>query len=227
MKRTKFDPNQLQIDFLATYRRMLVSLGNAQNLPVNEAVFVKLTDHWESTRQMPADLLFQKSPVEAVVYRLAKHDQRMQFPKEIIAGELRGVPGMTGFASSFREGAWIILPYEVGSAYKQLFLHILTAAIGLDKLYPSRNELLAEAERVALAALMPETEIQSFFGARLSRFPDSFRLDVSNYFNLPFEYVLKRAHQLGVITDEVLENAKNDTIRSTRRPQSTRIGTAA
>ncbi len=201
---------------------MLVSLGNSQNLPVNEAIFVKLTDQWESTHELPADLLFQKSPVEAVVYRLSKFDERLQFPDELIAGDLRGVQGLTGFAAKFREQGWVILPSELSGAYRQLFLHILAAAIGLDHLYSNRGELLAEAERVALAALLPEAEVRSFFGVRLSRFPDSFRMDVANYFNLPFESVLKRAHQLGIISDDVLETAKSGTVRSTRRPQSSR-----
>ena len=176
-----------------------------------------MSDQWENNRQLPADLLFQKSPAEAVVYRLSKSDDRLQFPEELIAGDLRGVPGLTGFAAKFREQGWVILPNELSGAYKQLYLHILTAAIGLEHLYTNRNELLAEAERVALAALLPETEIRSFFGVRLSRFPDSFRMDVSNYFNLPFELVLKRAHQLEIISDTVLESATNDALRPTRR----------
>ncbi|MGM9506491.1 hypothetical protein ACS5NO_02160 [Larkinella sp. GY13] len=217
MRRTKFNPNQFQIDFLAAFRRMLVSLGDSQSSPVNETIFVKLSDQWENNRQLPADLLFQKSPVEALVYRLSKSDDRLQFPEEVIAGDLRGIPGLTGFAAKFREQGWVILPNELSGAYKQLYLHILTAAIGLEHLYTNRNELLAEAERVALAALLPETEIRSFFGVRLSRFPDSFRMDVSNYFNLPFELVLKRAHQLEIISDTVLESAKSDALRPTRR----------
>ena len=217
MRRTKFNPNQFQIDFLAAFRRMLVSLGDSQSSPVNETIFVKLSDQWENNRQLPTDLLFQKSPVEAVVYRLSKSDDRLQFPEELIAGDLRGVPGLTGFAAKFREQGWVILPNELTGAYKQLYLHILTAAIGLEHLYTTRNELLAEAERVALAALLPETEIRSFFGVRLSRFPDSFRMDVSNYFNLPFELVMKRAHQLEIISDTVLESAKSDALRPARR----------
>jgi hypothetical protein len=223
MRRTKFNPNQFQIDFLAAFRRMLVSLGDSQNSPVNETIFVKLSDQWENNRQLPADLLFQKSPVEAVVYRLSKSDDRLQFPDDLIAGDLRGVPGLTGFSAKFREQGWVILPNELSGAYKQLYLHILAAAIGLDHLYSSRNELLAEAERVALAALLPETEIRSFFGVRLSRFPDSFRMDVSNYFNLPFEFVLKRAHQLEIISDTVLESAKNDALRPARRTQVKKV----
>ncbi|KAA9353518.1 hypothetical protein [Larkinella humicola] len=223
MRRTKFNPNQFQIDFLAAFRRMLVSLGDSQNSPVNETVFVKLSDQWENNRQLPADLLFQKSPVEAVVYRLSKSDDRLHFPEELIAGDLRGVPGLTGFAAKFREQGWVILPNELSGAYKQLYLHILTAAIGLEHLYTNRNELLAEAERVALAALLPETEIRSFFGVRLSRFPDSFRMDVSNYFNLPFEFVLKRAHQLEIISDTILESAQNDALRSARRTQVKKV----
>jgi len=221
MKR-KYIPGQLQIDFLSAHRRVLISLGTAQDLPANEAVFIKLTDQWESKRQMPADLLFQKSPVEAVVYRLQKTDDRLRFPTEIIAGELRGVMGLTGFAGVFREQGWVILPYELANPYKTVFLHILTAALGLEYLFPNRSELLAEAESLALQALLPEADVRSFFGARLTRFPDSFRLDVANYFNLPFEYVLKRAFQLGVITEEVMENALNSPTRSTRRPQSSR-----
>ncbi|MFC5412170.1 hypothetical protein ACFPMF_22785 [Larkinella bovis] len=217
MRRTKFNPNQFQIDFLAAFRRMLVSLGDSQNLLVNETIFVKLSDQWENNRQLPADLLFHKSPVEAVVYRLSKTDERLQFPEDLVAGDLRGIPGLTGFAAKFREQGWVILPNELAGAYKQLYLHILTAALGLEHLYANRTELLAEAEKVALAALLPETEIRSFFGVRLSRFPDSFRMDVSNYFNLPFESVLKRAHQLEIISDAVLEGAKNDAIRTTRR----------
>ncbi|RCR68782.1 hypothetical protein [Larkinella punicea] len=223
MRRTKFNPNQFQIDFLAAFRRMLVSLGDSQSSPVNETIFVKLSDQWENNRQLPADLLFQKSPVEAVVYRLSKSDDRLQFPEEVIAGDLRGIPGLTGFAAKFREQGWVILPNELSGAYKQLYLHILTAALGLEHLYTNRNELLAEAERVALAALLPETEIRSFFGVRLSRFPDSFRMDVSNYFNLPFELVLKRAHQLEIISDTVLESAKSDALRPSRRTTAKKV----
>ncbi|KAB7731461.1 hypothetical protein F5984_11780 [Rudanella paleaurantiibacter] len=226
MARTKNNPNQLSIDFLASFRRMLVSLGSADKLIYNESVFTRLTDQWESKRVIPADLLFQKSPVEAVVYRLQKQDSRLRFPDEMIAGELRGVEGLTGFAAKFREQGWVILPAELSGMYKNLFLNILTAAIGLDHAYTSKQELLPEAERVALAALLPEEEVRKFFGIRLSRFPDSFRSEVSNYFNLPFESVMKRALHIGAITEEVLEENLNNRqpIRSTtlRRPSSSR-----
>jgi hypothetical protein len=207
MARTKYYPGQLQIDFLAAFRQMLVSLGNAGNLPQNEALFMKLTDQWESTRTLPADLLFQKSPVEAVVYRLKKQDDRLAFPHDVVAGELRGTSGLTGFSAKFRQQGWVILPAELSGMYKNLFLNILTASVGLDHLYANRRELLTEAERVALASLLPESEMKKFFGIRLSRFPDSFRAEVSNFFNLPFEYVLKRAQHMGAVSDEAVEVA--------------------
>ncbi|GAA4399444.1 hypothetical protein GCM10023187_11270 [Nibrella viscosa] len=225
MKRARYNPNQLQIDFLAAYRRMLVSLGSPENLPFNEAMFVRLTDQWESTRVIPADLLFTKSPVEAVVYRMQKDDERLRFPAELVAGELRGEQGLTGFSAMFREQGWVILPAELSGMYKNLFLNILTASIGLDHLYTSRSDLLAEAERVALASLLPEEEVRSFFGARLSKFPDSFRSEVSSYFNLPFEYVLKRANHIGAVSEQVLQDAKSSKpVRADnlRRPQSSR-----
>lgn len=209
MARTKYHPSQLQIDFLAAFRQMLVSLGTSENLPQNEALFVRMTDQWESTRVIPADLLFQKSPVEAVVYRLKKQDDRLAFPDDMIAGELRGTPGLTGFSAKFRQQGWIILPAELSGMYKNLFLSILTASVGLEHLYANRRELLAEAERVALASLLPEAEMKKFFGIRLSRFPDSFRSEVSNYFNLPFEYVLKRAQHMGAVSDEAVEEASS------------------
>ena len=225
MARTKYHPSQLQIDFLANFRQMLVSLGNADNLPQNEALFVRMTDQWESKQVLPADLLFQKSPVEAVVYRLTKVDDRLQFPTDLIAGELRGTPGLTGFAAKFREQGWVILPAELSGMYKNLFLNILTAAIGLEHLFGNRRDLLAEAERVALASLLPEVEIKKFFGIKLSRFPDSFRSEVSNYFNLPFEYVLKRALHMGAVSEEAVEEAANPrTVRPNllRKPVSSR-----
>lgn len=231
MKYGRSIPNQMQIDFLAAFRRMLVSLGNAENLPFNESMFVKLTDQWEQTRVIPADLLFQKSPIEAVVFRLQKDDRdgghnRLKFPAELIAGELRGTPGLTGFSAIFREQGWVILPAELPGMYKNLFLNILAASIGLDHAYASRTELLAEAERVALAALLPELEVRKFFGIKLSRFPDSFRTEVSNYYNLPFEYVLKRANHLGLVSETVLDEARTDNkpVRSTilRKPISSR-----
>lgn len=222
MKRGRSIPNQLQIDFLATFRRMLVSLGNAENRPFNESMFVKLTDQWEENRVIPADLLFQKSPIDAVVFRLQKEDResgqnRLRFPAELIAGELRGTPGLTGFSAMFRQQGWVILPAELSGMYKNLFLNILAASIGLDALYSSRAELLAEAERVALAALLPELEVRKFFGIKLSRFPDSFRHEVSAYYNLPFDYVLKRASHLGLVSEAVLEEARTDNkpVRST------------
>ncbi len=210
MKRGRYNPNQLQIDFLASYRQMLISLGKPDQLALNEGLFVRLTDHWDNHGQLPTDLLFQKSPVEAVVFRLKKAEPdagRLQFPTQLVAGEIRGVPGLTGFAATFREQGWLVLPAELPSPYKNLFLNILTAAIGLSAHYPMRSELLAEAERTALAALLPEAEIRKFFGIKLSRFPDSFRNEVSTYFNLPFESVLKRANQLGAVSDEVFEDA--------------------
>lgn len=225
MKRRSIS-NQLQIDFLAAFRRMLISLGNPDNLPVNESLFMRMTDQWENTQVMPADLLFHKSPIEAVVFRLQKTDDRLQFPSELIAGEIRGEQGLTGFSAKFRDQGWVILPAELSAMYKNLFLNILGASIGLEYLYPSRIELLAEAERVALAAMLPEEEVRKFFGLRLSKFPDSFRSEVANYFNLPFDYVLKRANHLGLVSEQVIEEVRANTqsLRSAplRRPQSSR-----
>lgn len=223
MKKGRSYPNQLQIDFLASFRQMLVSLGSSENLPVNENLFMVMTDQWENTRAIPANLLFQKSPIEAVVFRLQKTDERLRFPDELIAGEIRGEQGLTGFSAKFREQGWVILPAELSAMYKNLFLNILSASIGLEYLYPSRKELLAEAEKVALAAMLPEAEVRKFFGLRLSRFPDSFRSEVANYFNLPFDYVLKRANHLGMVSEQVIEEAR-EPMRSTilRRPQSSR-----
>lgn len=224
MKKGRSNPNQLQIDFLASFRQMLVSLGNAENLPVNESLFMRMTDQWENTRAIPADLLFTKSPVEAVVFRLQKTDERLQFPTELVAGEIRGEKGLTGFSAKFREQGWVILPAELSAMYKNLFLNILASSVGLEHLYPSRKELLAEAERVALTAMLPEAEVRKFFGLRLSRFPDSFRSEVANYFNLPFDYVLKRANHLGMVSEQVIEEANTQLLRSPilRRPQSSR-----
>ena len=215
MKR-RSNPNQIQIDFLASFRRMLISLGSPENLPVNESLFLRMTDQWENTRVLPADLLFHKSPVEAVVFRMQKVDResgqnQLRFPSELVAGEIRGEQGLTGFSAMFREQGWIIIPAELSAMYKNLFLNILTASIGLEHRYPSRIELLAEAERTALAAMLPEEEVRKFFGLRLSKFPDSFRSEVSNYFNLPFDYVLKRANHLGFVSEQVIEESRTNT----------------
>lgn len=206
---------------------MLVSLGGPEKLPANESLFMRMTDQWENTQVMPADLLFHKSPVEAIVFRLQKTDpDRLRFPAELIAGEIRGEQGLTGFSAQFREQGWVILPAELSAMYRNLFLNILTASVGLEHLYPSRPVLLAEAERVALAAMLPEEEIRKFFGLRLSRFPDSFRSEVVNYYNLPFDYVLKRANHAGLVSEQVIEESRSNTqpLRSTllRRPQSSR-----
>ena len=215
MARTKQYPGQLQIDFLAAFRRTLISLGNANNLPQNEALFVRMTDEWDRKQVLPADLLFQKSPVEAVVYRLQKQAEatnnplQLHFPPDLVAGELRGTPGLTGFSAMFREQGWIMLPAELSGTYKHLFLTILTASLGLQHHFADRRDLLAEAERVALASLLPTDEMAKFFGIKLSRFPDSFRQEVANYFNLPFEYVLKRALHLGVVSAEAVAEAAN------------------
>lgn len=224
MKKGRPNPNQLQIDFLAAFRRMLISLGRADSIPVSESLFMRMTDQWEATRALPATLLFQKSPIEAIVFRLQKTDDRLQFPDEFIAGELRGEQGLTGFSAKFRDQGWVILPAELSSMHKSLFLNILAASVGLEHLYPNRKELLVEAERVALAAMLPESEIRKFFGLRLTRFPDSFRSEVANYFNLPFDYVLKRANHLGMVSEQVIEEAltAGQPLRSSlaRRPNS-------
>ena len=80
--------------------------------------------------------------------------------------------------------------------------------------------------KLETAALLPEAEIRNFFGLRLSRFPDSFRSEVSAYFNLPFDYVLKRALHMGAVSEEVAEENRSNRqpIRATalRRPTSRR-----
>lgn len=218
MARSKQHPNQLAIDFLAAYRRMLISLGTPDKLVYNESMFARLTDQWDQSHVLPVDVLFQKLPVEAVVYRMQKTDDRLQFPDTMMAGELRGVDGLTGFSGLFRDQGWIMLPAELTGMYKNLFLAILTASIGLEKLYASRQELLAEAERVALATLLPEADIRNFFGLRLTKFPDSFRSEVSGYFNLPFDFILKRAYHLGAVSAEVFDEAGNTRkLRTTSR----------
>lgn len=229
MKRARSNPGQFQIDFLANFRRMLVSLGSPENLPVNESLFLRMTDQWENTRVLPADLLFIKSPIEAIVFRMKKLDadtNRLRFPEEFIGGEVRGEQGLTGFSAKFREQGWVILPAELSAMYKNLFLNILTAAVGLEHLNLSKTELLAESERTALSAMLPEEEVRKFFGLRLSKFPDSFRSEVANYFNLPFEYVLKRANHLGMVSEQVIEEARSNSqsVRTTalRRVQSNR-----
>ena len=227
MKKGRSNPNQFQIDFLAAFRKMLISLGSPENLPVNESLFMRMTDQWENTRVMPATILFQKSPVEAVVFRLQKLDQesgqnRLRFPDEFIAGEIRGEQGLTGFSARFREQGWVILPAELSAMYKNLFLNILSASVGLQHLYPVKKELLAEAERVALEAMLPEAEVRKFFGLRLSRFPDSFRAEVINYYNVPFDYVLKRASHLGMVSEQAIEDSRQvQPLRTAmaRRPQ--------
>lgn len=218
MARTKFNPSQLSIDFLAGFRQILVSLGSPDKLLYNESVFTKLTDQWEAKRTIPADLLFHKSPVDAVAYQLKKSDDRLVFPTELIGGEIRGVQNLTGFAALFREQGWVILPTELSGMDKNLNLNVLTAAVGLSKLYVGKKDLFDEAERVALAALLPEAEIRNFFGLRLSKYPDSFRSEVSNYFNLPFASVLKRAQQLGIVSETVA-----DDTRPVRQPLHTTL----
>lgn len=217
MKRVRSNHGQLQIDFLANFRQMLVSLGGPENLPVNESLFLRMTDQWEATHVLPADLLFTKSPIEAIVFRMKKLDvdtNRLQFPTELIGGEIRGEQGLTGFAATFRGQGWVILPAELSAMYRNLFLNILTAAVGLSHLNLPRTELPVEAERVALSAMLPEDEVRKFFGLRLSKFPESFRNEVANYFNLPFDYVLKRANHLGMVSEQVIDEA--------RHPQTTR-----
>ncbi len=212
MKRVRSNSGQLQIDFLANFRQMLVGLGGPENLPVNESLFLRMTDQWEATQVLPADLLFTKSPIEAIVFRMKKLDadtNRLQFPTELIGGEIRGERGLTGFAALFREQGWIILPAELSAMYRNLFMNILTAAVGLAHLNLSKIELLVEAERTALSAMLSEEEVRKFFGLRLSRFPESFRNEVANYFNLPFEYVLKRANHLGMVSEQVIDEARH------------------
>ncbi|GAB4026731.1 DUF2442 domain-containing protein [Spirosoma gilvum] len=192
---------QIQIDFLAAFRQLLISLGTAENLPVNEQLFIRLTDYWEHTHNIPPTVLFKGIPIETIVTRLQKSDRRLRFPNEFIAGEIRSEQGLTGFSAKFREQGWIILPAELSTTYKNLFLNILVASIGLEYLYPSRRELLTEAEHVALEAMVPEVEIRKFFGVNLTRYPDSFRNEVANYFNIPFDYLLKRANYLGLVRE--------------------------
>ena len=212
MKRVRSNPGQFQIDFLANFRRMLVSMGGPENLPVNESLFLRMTDQWEATHVLPADLLFTKSPIEAIVFRMKKLDadtNRLRFPAELIGGEIRGEQGLTGFAATFREQGWVILPAELSAMHRNLFLNILTAAVGLEHLNLPKSELLAEAERTALSAMLPEDEVRKFFGLRLSKFPESFRSEVANYFNLPFDYVMKRANHLGMVSEQVVDEARN------------------
>ncbi|MCY7357645.1 MAG: hypothetical protein LH609_09260 [Rudanella sp.] len=43
------------------------------------------------------------------------------------------------------------------------------------------------------------------YGSRSVAGADSFRSEVSAYFNLPFDYILKRALHVGAVSEEVAE----------------------
>lgn len=195
---------KLQTDYLADFRRIIISMGGVEDLPVNENLFFRLTDQWELDHSIPDDLIFHRIPTDDIISRLKKsslHETKHKFhlPNGIICGEVQGEQGFTGFSAIFRDQGWLVLPSELSERYKYLYTNILVASIGLEYAYPKRQELLVETERLALASMLPQDEMVKLFGLRLSTFPESYREEVANHFNVPFDYVLKRANHLGLL----------------------------
>lgn len=165
----------------------------------------------------PAGEVADVSSAQDVVSQLKV---KLPFPEVIKVAQLHhAVPDFTGFSALFRQKGWIFITAQADANERCYHTYLLTASLGLYPSYPNATTLAQRAEQLVFDSLLPETEVSSFFREGITKIPGYLAADIADFFKVPFPVVLKRALQLGVISDEQYRNYMNVQPEASGKPR--------
>ena len=194
--------NQLPLDFSVRGNRIVLHLGQVESVRAADELFQGLVDgEWMIE---PAGEVADISYAQDIVHQIG---HKLPYPEGIKIAQLHQVnEPFKGFSAIYRQKGWVFVNAASDINERNYQIHLLTVSLGLSSLYPSVSSLAARSEQLIFEALLPYSDVESFFRNDILKIPGSLASDIANFFKVPFPMVLKRALQLHIITDEQYRN---------------------
>ncbi|TDE11065.1 hypothetical protein [Dyadobacter psychrotolerans] len=190
--------NQLPLDFSVRGNRIVLHLGQVESQRSADALFDGLVDgDWMIE---PAGEAADISYAQDIVHQIG---HKLPYPEGIKIAQLHHVEDVfKGFSAIYRQKGWVFVNAKADINERNYQIHLLTVSLGLSSSYPTTVSLANRAEQLIFEALLPYSEVESFFRDDISKIPGFLASDIANFFKVPFPMVLKRALQLHIISDE-------------------------
>lgn len=196
--RKKTSNNQLSLTFTFHNDHLVYAPPYLTNLQESEILFAKLVDgSWSVDITTEENPLFSADPI------LAHLTAKLAYPEIVkIAHVHHSSPHFVGFSAIYKQVGLIFLNAASDLNTKNYYSYLLTSTLGLTSMYKDKVLLGERAEKLVFEKLLPSDDVKSFFYERITSIPPIVAANISEYFKVPFEYVLKRALQLQFITPE-------------------------
>lgn len=207
--------NQLPLDYSVRGNRIVLHLGQIENMRVAETLFEGLVNgEWVIE---PAGEVADISYAQDIVHQIG---HKLPYPDGIKIAQLHGVDeSFKGFSAIYHQKGWVFVNAKTDINERNYQIHLLTVSLGLSSAYPSKTSLARRSEQLVFDALLPYADVESFFRSDISTIPAFLAFDIANFFKVPFQMVLKRALNQLIITDEQFRNFMTVQPRSSTKPR--------
>ncbi|MFB9295191.1 hypothetical protein [Persicitalea jodogahamensis] len=194
--------NQLPLDYSAHCDRIVLTLGQVESQEAAESLFNDLVaGNWLIE---PAGEVADVSSAQDIIHTIGL---KLPYPETVKVAQLHGMGDVfTGFSAVFRQKGWVFINAAADANERCYHTYLLTLSLGLSRTYPNQTSLAQRAEQLVFETLLSPKEVGSFFHDGVSRIPPYLAADIADFFKVPFPMVLKRALQLGIVTDEQYRN---------------------
>jgi hypothetical protein len=207
--------NQLRLDYSVRGNRIVLPLGQIESQRAAESLFESLVNgEWviEPAGEI-ADISYAQDIVEQIGHRLP-------YPEGIKIAQLHFADdNFKGFSAIYNQKGWVFVNAKADLNERNYQIHLLTVTLGLSSAYPARTSLASRSERLVFEALLPYKDVESFFRNNISTIPGFLAFDISNFFKVPFQIVLKRALQLQIISDDQYRNFMTVEVKALSKPR--------
>lgn len=194
--------NQLPLDFTARGDRIVFCGGNANHQLVSEKIFEGLlAGEWGLE---PSGDWCELVSAEEIIRHIG---HRLPYPEVVkIARMQRDEADFIGFAAVYKQRGWVFVSDWIDANERNYTQYFLTVILGLYLTYPNRESLEARALSIIAELLLPAKEVSTFFHAEVSKISPILAADIADYFKAPFGVVLRRAFDLGIVSEAQFES---------------------
>ena len=190
--------NQLPLDFSVRGNRIILQLGQIESQKSANAIFKDLVEGVLVIE--PAGEAADISYAQDIVHQIG---HKLPYPEGIKIAQLHHVEEVfKGFSAIYHQKGWVFVNAAAEINERNYQIHLLTVSLGLSSSYTNKASLAARSEHLIFEALLPYSDVESFFRTDISKIPEFFASDIANFFKVPFSIVLKRALQLCIITKD-------------------------
>ncbi len=200
MRKKKPPINQVAIDFHLPDRTVL-HLGQIAAQREGERLFqTLLTEEWLLE---PAGEATDVSSGQEIIRQIGR---RLAYPEDVKVAQLHHVENdFVGFSALYQNKGWVFINAKASDYERHYYICFLVTSLGLYMNYPAAD-LSSRAEQLVFETFLPEADVRSFFHRGISKLSASLAMDISDFFQMPFSVILKRALLLEIISNEQYRN---------------------